>query len=197
MNHLQHIETLKDYATSLEARFEEANSRISDAQTRKEAANQEFEVAREQADVEAMKNAKADLVALTELEQHFIKQKNELIESLNKGDDTISRQFDKAKKEAYREWNDYQKEKYEEQAAFHIQALSNLFEENMAEQEELRNAIRQQASRLAPFVIDAHTRSNLAGVYGTETLLGQSNAVRQAYGAVKQKLFPFCKESGR
>ena len=197
MNHLQHIETLKDYAASLEARFEEANSRIVDAQTRKEAANQEFEVAREQADVEAMKNAKAELVALDELERHFTKQKDELIESLNTGDDTISRQFDKAKKEAYRKWNDYQKEKYEEQAAFHIQALSDLFEENIAEQEEFRHVIRQQASRLAPFVTEAHARSNMAGLYGTETLMGQSNVVRQAHGAIKQKLFPFGEESGR
>ncbi|TCI50332.1 hypothetical protein EVJ24_14925 [Exiguobacterium sp. SH1S21] len=195
MNHLQHIETLKDYAASLEARFEEANTRIDDARARKEAANQEFEVAREQADVEAMKNAKADLVALTELEQHFVKQRDALKDELNGGFDSISQQFQKTKNQAIREFGDFQREKYEAKAAAHIQALHDLFVENMADQEEFRAAIKQQASRLAPFVKEAQTRSNMANLYGTDTLLGNSQAVRQAYGSVTQKLFPFSKES--
>lgn len=103
MNHLQHIETLKDYAASIEARFEESNIRIADARARKEAANQEFEVAREQADVEAMKNAKADLVALTELEQHFVRQHDALIDQLNNGNDAMSIHFDKVKNVSNRE----------------------------------------------------------------------------------------------
>lgn len=195
MNHLQHIETLKDYAASVEARFEEANTRIDDAQARKEAANQEFEVAREQADVEAMKNAKADLVALTELEQHFVKQRDGLIDELNFGADSISHQFQKARNQAICDFNNFQREKYEVKAAAHIQALSDMFEENIVDQEEFRAAIKQQANRLAPFVKEAHTRSNMANMYGTETLLGKSNAVLQARGSVKQKLFPFDKES--
>lgn len=195
MNHLQHIETLKDYAASVEARFEEANTRIDDARARKEAANQEFEVAREQADVEAMKNAKADLVALTELEQHFVKQRDALMNDLNSGSNSIAHQFQKAKYQASRDFDEFQREKYEAQATTHIQALSDLFEENMADQEEFRIAIRQQASRLAPYVTEAHTRSNMAAIYGTETLLGKSNAVRQSHGSVMQKLFPFDKES--
>lgn len=195
MNHLQHIETLKDYAVSVEARFEEANTRIDDARARKDAANQEFEVAREQADVEAMKNAKADLVALTELEQHFVKQRDGLMDELNSGVDSISQQFRRVKDKAIRDFHAFQQDKYEEAAAVHIQALHDLFVENLADQEEFRAAIRQQASRLSPFTKDAQTRSIMADTYGTDTLLGQSQAVRQAYGSVVQKLFPFNEES--
>lgn len=195
MNHLQHIETLKDYAASVEARFEEANTRIDDARARKEAANQEFEVAREQADVEAMKNAKADLVALIELEQHFVKQREGLMDELNGGPDSINQQFQRAKDKAIRDFEAFQREKYEEAAAIHIQALHDLFVENMADQEEFRAAIRQQASRLTPYVKESHVRSAMAFAYGTDTLLGQSQAVRQAYGSVTQKLFPFNEES--
>lgn len=195
MDHLQHIETLKDYAASVEARFEEANTRIDDARARKEAANQEFEVAREQADVEAMKNAKADLVALTELEQHFVKQRDGLMDELNSGSNSISEQFGRAKAKATRDFNKFQRDKYEAEAAVHIQALHDLFVENMADQEEFRAAIRQQASRLTPFTKDAQARSNMAAIYGTDALLGQSQAVRHSYGSVKQKLFPFDKEN--
>lgn len=195
MNHLQHIETLKDYAASVEARFEEANIRIDDARARKEAANQEFEVAREQADVEAMKNAKADLVALTELEQHFVKQRDGLIDELNSGSNSISQQFERAKAKANRDFNEFQRTKYEEAASVHIQALHDLFVDNMADQEEFRAAIRQQASRLTPFTKDAQARSNMAAIHGTEVLLGKSQAVRHSYGSVVQKLFPFDKES--
>lgn len=196
MNHLQHIETLEDYAASVEARFEEANTRIDDARSRKDAANQEFEVAREQADVEAMKNAKADLVALTELEQHFVKQRDGLMDELNGGSNSISHQFARAKAKAIRDFNEFQRTKYEEAASVHIQALHDLFVENMADQEEFRAAIRQQASRLTPYVKESHVRSAMAGTYGTETLLGQSQAVRHSYGSVIQKLFPF-NEEGR
>ena len=194
MNHLQHIETLKDYAASVEARFKEANTRIDDARARKEAANQKFEVAREQADVEGMKDAKADLVALTELEQHFVKQRDGLMDELNGGSNSISQQFRRAKDKAIRDFHAFQQDKYEEAAAVHIQALHDLFVENLADQEEFRAAIRQQASRLSPFTKDAQTRSNMADIYGTEALLGQSQAVRQAYGSVTQKLFPFNEE---
>lgn len=194
MNHLQHIKTLKDYAASVEARFKEANTRIDDARARKEAANQKFEMARERADVEGMKNAKADLVALTELEQHFVKQRDGLMDELNGGSNSISQQFRRAKDKAIRDFNEFQQDKYKEAAAVHIQALHDLFVENLADQEEFRAAIREQASRLSPFTKDAQTRSNMADIYGTETLLGQSQAVRQAYGSVTQKLFPFDEE---
>lgn len=185
MNHLQHIETLKDYAASIEARFEESNTRIADARARKEAANQEFEVAREQADVEAMKNAKAELVALTELEQHFVQQHDALIDQLNNGNDAMSIHFSKVKSVSNREWEAFQREKYEAEAATHIQALSDLFEQNIADLEEYRAAIREQANRLKPFVSNQQTYTNMANGGYTKTILGESLVVRQAYDRTK------------
>lgn len=185
MNHLQHIETLKDYATSIEARFEESNIRIADARARKEAANQEFEVAREQADVEAMKNAKADLVALAELEQHFVQQHDALIDQLNNGNDAMSIHFAKVKSVSNREWEAFQREKYEAEAATHIQALSDLFEQNIADLEEYRAAIREQANRLKPYVSNQETYTNMANGGQTKTILGESLVVRQAYDQKK------------
>lgn len=185
MNHLQHIETLKDYAASVEARFEESNTRIADARARKEAANQEFEVAREQADVEAMKNAKAELVALTELEQHFVKQHDALMDQLNNGSDSMSHRFSKVKSTSIREWEKFQREKYESEAAAHIQALSDLFEQNIADLEEYRAAIREQANRLKPYVSSQQTYTNMADGGQAKTVLGQSLVVRQAYDRVK------------
>lgn len=185
MNHLQHIETLKDYAASVEARFEEANTRIDDARARKEAANQEFEVAREQADVEAMKNAKADLVALTELEQHFVKQRDALINQLNNGSDAMSIHFSKVKSLSIREWDTFQREKYEAEAETHIQALSDLFVQNIADLEEYRAAIREQANRLKPYVSDQQTYTNMANGGQAKTILGQLSVVHQAYDRVK------------
>ena len=185
MNHLQHIETLKDYAASIEARFEESNIRIADARARKEAANQEFEVAREQADVEAMKNAKADLVALAELEQHFVQQHDALIDQLNNGNDAMSIHFAKVKSVSNREWEAFQREKYEAEAATHIQALSDLFEQNIADLEEYRAAIREQANRLKPYVSNQETYTNMANGGQTKTILGESLVVRQAYDQKK------------
>ncbi|KGI83844.1 hypothetical protein JY98_15440 [Exiguobacterium mexicanum] len=185
MNHLQHIETLKGYAASIEARFEESNTRIADARVRKEAANQEFEVAREQADVEAMKNAKAELVALTELEQHFVKQHNVLMDELNNGNDSMSRHFSKAKSDSIREWERFQREKYEAEASAHIQALSDLFEQNIVDLEEYRAAIREQANRLKPYVSTQQTYSIMADGGQAKTILGQSLVVRQAYDRTK------------
>lgn len=185
MNHLQHIETLKDYAASIEARFEESNIRIADARARKEAANQEFEVAREQADVEAMKNAKADLVALTELEQHFVQQHDALIDQLNNGNDAMSIHFSRVKSVSNREWKAFQREKYEAEAATHIQALADLFEQNIADLEEYRAAIREQANRLKPYVSSQETYTNMANGGQAKTILGESLVVRQAYDKKK------------
>ncbi|MBR2077750.1 MAG: hypothetical protein IKD52_07490, partial [Exiguobacterium sp.] len=168
-----------------EARFEESNIRIADARARKEAANQEFEVAREQADVEAMKNAKADLVALAELEQHFVQQHDALIDQLNNGNDAMSIHFAKVKSVSNREWEAFQREKYEAEAATHIQALSDLFEQNIADLEEYRAAIREQANRLKPYVSNQETYTNMANGGQTKTILGESLVVRQAYDQKK------------